>query len=301
MRPATLRELRTELTVRTARLSGYETKRDEAGEAADADQANHYQYLVERVSQPEVQTILDAIEYLRPTYVRLSLKPRECFAKTVRFLHRDGDPNHMTMDTMSYPGHTITRTSHRGEGGQSGRVHYLCECGWSHTFEPQEVVNHIAAYNHLLLAYRAHMACLECGDETTHPCSECPVAGEGTQAENVAQGAHTEPPSPFTEEGQTRELTREHIELHLAICKRFEEAQNQSQLDTRGISYRNPYGDRMSRMMDLEAVHQELDMDWQRLLDAKDGDFMHDVCGIHGHMDRSTATLGDCFLPRFAR
>ena len=98
-----------------------------------------------------------------------------------------------------------------------------------------------------------------------------------------------------------KKLTIKMIELHAAICKRFEELQNQSQLDTKGIRHRNPYGDRQSRLMDLEAVHQGLDMDWQGLLDAKDGDFMHDVGGIHRHMDRSTGILGDCFLPRYAR
>lgn len=112
------------------------------------------------------------------------------------------------------------------------------------------------------------------------------------EREKMAQAARVEAPSPFTEEWATRELTGEHIELHRAICQRFEKLQNQ---------HGNPHEDRMSQMMDLEAVHQELDMDWQGLLDAKDGDFMHDVCGIHRHMDRSTATLGDCFLPRFTR
>lgn len=108
-----------------------------------------------------------------------------------------------------------------------------------------------------------------------------------------------EAPSPFTEEQQTRELTREHTALHVAICTRFEELLNE--LDTKGTSHGNLYGDRTSRLMDLAAVHQELDIDWEKLLDAKDGDFLHDVLGIHNHMDRSTATLADCFLPRFTR
>lgn len=99
----------------------------------------------------------------------------------------------------------------------------------------------------------------------------------------------------------TREFTREIIELQVAICKRFEGLYIQSQLEADRPCYGNPYGDRMTRMMDLEAVHQELDMDWRGLLDAKDGDFMHDLCGIHGHMDRSTGTLSDCFCPRYTR
>lgn len=99
----------------------------------------------------------------------------------------------------------------------------------------------------------------------------------------------------------TKELTRELIELHVAICKRYEQLQNLHQLESRGVTYRTPFGSRVDRMMDLEAVDQELDMDWQALLDAKDGDFLHDVVGIHNHMDRSTALLADCFLPRYAR
>lgn len=91
------------------------------------------------------------------------------------------------------------------------------------------------------------------------------------------------------------------LELHAAICGRYERLDNQDPLDTRGISYRAPFGSRTDRMMDLEAVDRELDMDWQALLDAKDGDFLHDVSGIHHHMDRSTGVLGDCFLPRYTR
>ena len=36
------------------------------------------------------------------------------------------------------------------------------------------------------------------------------------------------------------------------------------------------------------------------LLKAKDGDFLHDVCGINQHIDRDTGKLQDCFLPRYA-
>lgn len=42
------------------------------------------------------------------------------------------------------------------------------------------------------------------------------------------------------------------------------------------------------------------ELDLQKLLDAPDGDFGHDVFGIRRHINRQTGELGDCFLPRCA-
>lgn len=53
--------------------------------------------------------------------------------------------------------------------------------------------------------------------------------------------------------------------------------------------------------MDLVATHANgCPMDWQKLLDAPDGDFGHDVAGIMRHIDRQTGELQDCFVPRCA-
>ena len=93
-------------------------------------------------------------------------------------------------------------------------------------------------------------------------------------------------------------MTRETLEVQLAICRRFQKWEIERQLDTPGISFRS-YGDHQTRMADLARVDAELDMDWTGLLEADQFDFIHDVAGIHRHMDRSTGKLGDCFSPRF--
>lgn len=44
-----------------------------------------------------------------------------------------------------------------------------------------------------------------------------------------------------------------------------------------------------------------VDLDLERLLAFKDGDFLHDVVGIFNHADWETGELKDCFLPRCAK
>ena len=51
-------------------------------------------------------------------------------------------------------------------------------------------------------------------------------------------------------------------------------------------------------LLDLWAV--KTNIDWQRLLKADDFNFLHDVGGIHKHLDRATGKLKDGFVPRFA-
>lgn len=54
-------------------------------------------------------------------------------------------------------------------------------------------------------------------------------------------------------------------------------------------------------LMDIEACHcNGCELDLQKLLDAPDGDFGHDVFGIRRFIDRRTGKLGGCFLPRCA-
>ena len=54
---------------------------------------------------------------------------------------------------------------------------------------------------------------------------------------------------------------------------------------------------------ELHIVHREIvPLDLQRLLDADDGNFAHDIGGIHRHLTiGNPSTLSDCFMPRFAR
>jgi hypothetical protein len=52
--------------------------------------------------------------------------------------------------------------------------------------------------------------------------------------------------------------------------------------------------------MDLVVTHANGNpMDFERLAEADDFNFAHDVFGIYRHLDRETGKLGDCFLPRF--
>lgn len=59
--------------------------------------------------------------------------------------------------------------------------------------------------------------------------------------------------------------------------------------------------DRLSLSMDITAVHLNgCPLDLEKLLAADDFNFLHDVYGIMGHIDRNTGELRDCFLPRCA-
>ena len=64
-----------------------------------------------------------------------------------------------------------------------------------------------------------------------------------------------------------------------------------------------PYfkADKMSLFMDIDFTNQLHPMDLQRWFESDDGNFMHDVCGIHRHFDRESKQLTDCFMPRFTR
>ena len=88
---------------------------------------------------------------------------------------------------------------------------------------------------------------------------------------------------------------RKATETFVEICRRYEAANE-------AISSPGGLRDfRIDRMIDLEKIDEALDMDWAGLLAAGDDDFMHDVAGIHRHMNRETGILENCFLPRFAR
>jgi hypothetical protein len=54
--------------------------------------------------------------------------------------------------------------------------------------------------------------------------------------------------------------------------------------------------------MDITATHcNGCRLDLQRLLDADEFNFAHDIFGIQIHIDRKTGKLGGHFLPRYAR
>lgn len=58
---------------------------------------------------------------------------------------------------------------------------------------------------------------------------------------------------------------------------------------------------KLTARMDLTATHAngcKLDLD--RLLNADDFNFIHDIAGIAKHIDRSTGRLDGIFLPRHA-
>lgn len=55
-------------------------------------------------------------------------------------------------------------------------------------------------------------------------------------------------------------------------------------------------------IMDLEACHaNDMELDFQMLLDFDLCDFLHDIYGISYHIDRSTGKLQNCFVPRCAK
>jgi len=61
------------------------------------------------------------------------------------------------------------------------------------------------------------------------------------------------------------------------------------------------FEDRMTLHMDLCATHANGNpMDFQRLLDADDFNFAHDIVGIQNHISRETGKLMNCFSPRFS-
>jgi hypothetical protein len=59
--------------------------------------------------------------------------------------------------------------------------------------------------------------------------------------------------------------------------------------------------DRTSLLMDLTATHANgCSLKLQAMLNADDSNFLHDICGISQHLDRSTGQLKNCFSPRFS-
>lgn len=73
-------------------------------------------------------------------------------------------------------------------------------------------------------------------------------------------------------------------------------------ITARAVEMLGDPADRLTFLMDLAATHLNgCPLDLQKLLDAPDLDFLHDILGINSHLDQSTGRLEGCFLPRCAR
>ncbi len=61
------------------------------------------------------------------------------------------------------------------------------------------------------------------------------------------------------------------------------------------------FGERITRIMDLEIAHEKFNLKLEEFLGAEDMDFIHDFCGIQERIDRYNKKWEDeFFLPRFA-
>ena len=58
---------------------------------------------------------------------------------------------------------------------------------------------------------------------------------------------------------------------------------------------------KLQAMMDISAAHRAQPLDLDRWLAADDFNFMHDLIGIHSHINRETGKLENAFMPRFAK
>lgn len=83
-------------------------------------------------------------------------------------------------------------------------------------------------------------------------------------------------------------MTKDEMTLIMQIAKRAED---------KGLML----FDRMSLIMDIEAVHAEIGLRLADLLNADDYNFSHDIVGIQQNIDRQSKTLTNCFLPRYAK
>lgn len=59
--------------------------------------------------------------------------------------------------------------------------------------------------------------------------------------------------------------------------------------------------DRTGLLMDLLATHHNVPLDFRAMDQGRDFDLIHDVAGIHRHLDRDTGMLTGGFLPRYAK
>ena len=59
-------------------------------------------------------------------------------------------------------------------------------------------------------------------------------------------------------------------------------------------------GERISLLMDIEHADNVFNIRLEELLNADDGNFVHDIIGIVNNIDRSNPTDFNFFVPRYA-
>ncbi|WP_144473036.1 DUF6874 family protein [Bacillus pumilus] len=59
--------------------------------------------------------------------------------------------------------------------------------------------------------------------------------------------------------------------------------------------------DKLSLKMDLFYTNEEIPLDFERLLNADNFNFSHDIVGIQNNLNRKTLKMDNLFLPRFAK
>ena len=61
------------------------------------------------------------------------------------------------------------------------------------------------------------------------------------------------------------------------------------------------HGERISLLMDIENADRAFNLKLEELLNADDGNFVHDIVGIVNNIDRNNPTDFNFFVPRYAR
>jgi hypothetical protein len=73
----------------------------------------------------------------------------------------------------------------------------------------------------------------------------------------------------------------------------------------RAVALYADFGQNVKRtdvILDITMCHyRAMPLNLRALLAADTVDFAHDLAGINRHLDHETLTLGDCFVPRYAR
>lgn len=87
---------------------------------------------------------------------------------------------------------------------------------------------------------------------------------------------------------------KQEFEIIVKICERAEEL---------GIvaPSADPNNKRLNLIMDIDNANKDVGLALDKLLEADDLNFAHDVIGIQNHMNRSTGKLEDFFVPRYAQ
>ena len=61
-------------------------------------------------------------------------------------------------------------------------------------------------------------------------------------------------------------------------------------------------GDKLTYMIDIiYCIDGGCNLDLDALYDANDGDFAHDIMGIHKNLNKTTKQLMNFFVPRFTK